>query len=77
MPGIFAQKSDLSGIFHCFIVGKCRSNIVMKKYIFLIAGIMFLILGAIAAVNISAKTMPDDCVEDGSCCEDVNNCRCG
>jgi len=48
----------------------------MKKYFILLIGIIVLILGTIISLNVSAKLMSADCDEDGSCCEDVNNCGC-
>jgi len=48
----------------------------MKKYFFLLIGIIAMILTTIIALNVSAKSMSADCDEDGSCCEDVNNCGC-
>lgn len=48
----------------------------MKKYIWLIAGIIVLVAGTVAALNQPVKSMNAGCVEDGSCCEDVNNCTC-
>jgi hypothetical protein len=55
--------------------GNYRSN-TMKKYIWLIAGIAALILSTLIVLNVSAKSMADDCLPDGSCCEDINNCTC-
>jgi hypothetical protein len=48
----------------------------MKKYVLFFIGIAILVLGTTIALNISTKSMNADCVEDGSCCEDVNNCMC-
>jgi hypothetical protein len=48
----------------------------MKKYIWLIVGIAALILSTMIILNVSVKSMADDCLPDGSCCEDVNNCTC-
>jgi len=51
----------------------------MKKYKWLIVGIIALFLTTAIVLNISAKpsnVMGRDCVEDGSCCEDENNCAC-
>jgi len=48
----------------------------VKKYVLLLIGIVALILGTIIALNVSAKSMSADCDEDGSCCEDVNDCAC-
>jgi len=52
----------------------------MKKYKWLLVGIaaLFLITGVV--LNVSAKStnpMSNECVEDGSCCEDENTCTCG
>jgi hypothetical protein len=49
----------------------------MKKYALLFIAVAVLVLGTAVALNVSAKSMSADCVEDGSCCEDVNNCTCG
>jgi hypothetical protein len=49
----------------------------MKKYIGIIGGIAALILFTMVVLNVSAKSMTDECLPDGSCCEDVNACACG
>ncbi|MDR2942748.1 MAG: hypothetical protein LBV17_09185 [Treponema sp.] len=52
----------------------------MKKYKWFFVGIAALLLTTAIVLNISAKTtnsMSEDCVEDGSCCEDENTCTCG
>jgi hypothetical protein len=54
-----------------------HGGITMKKYIWLVAGIAALILSTMIILNVSAKPMVDDCLPDGSCCEDVNDCTCG
>jgi len=61
--------------------GKDRKgdDAAMKKYKWLIAGIAALFLTTAIVLNISAKSansMGSECVEDGSCCEDVNACAC-
>jgi hypothetical protein len=50
----------------------------MKKYKWLIAGIVALILATtIVVFNVSAKPSHHaDCAEDGSCCEDESSCNC-
>jgi len=51
----------------------------MKKYKWLIAGIAVLFLTTAIVLNVSAKSansMGNECVEDGSCCEDENTCTC-
>jgi hypothetical protein len=49
----------------------------MKKYLWLIAGIAVSIVSSLVFINMSAKPMTNDCLPDGSCCEDVDNCTCG
>jgi hypothetical protein len=49
----------------------------MKKYFWLFIGIAVLVLGTAAVLSVPANSMSADCAEDGSCCEDVNNCTCG
>jgi hypothetical protein len=53
-----------------------KGAFTMKKYLWLFAGIAALILSTLIVLNVSAKSMADDCLPDGSCCEDVNNCTC-
>jgi len=51
----------------------------MKKYKWLFIGIAFLFLTTAIILKISIKptnSMGSDCVEDGSCCVDENNCVC-
>ena len=51
----------------------------MKKYKWLIAGIIALLLTMAIVLNVSAKQtnlMNSECVEDGSCCEDKDTCTC-
>ena len=52
----------------------------MKKYTWLIIGVVALVLVAGVVLNIPAKQtnpMGSECVEDGSCCEDDTACTCG
>ncbi|MCL2444081.1 MAG: hypothetical protein FWD13_11560 [Treponema sp.] len=48
----------------------------MKKYIWILAGIIALILTTIIVLNMSAKSAADGCLPNSSCCEDVNDCTC-
>jgi hypothetical protein len=48
----------------------------MKKYKWLIAGIVALILATAIVLSVSAKTRGSVCVEDGSCCVDPDTCTC-
>jgi hypothetical protein len=72
----------LNGLFYAWQV-ECAAifyggGISMKKYMWLIAGIVALVLSTMVVLNLSSSTsMIDDCLPDGSCCEDVNNCTCG
>jgi hypothetical protein len=53
---------------------------IMKKYKWLIVGLAALLFTAVIVFNAAAKptySMNDECVEDGSCCEDENTCSCG
>jgi len=53
---------------------------MMKKYKWFFITIAFLIMATAVVLNVSAKTtdlMSEDCLEDGSCCEDENTCSCG
>ena len=49
----------------------------MKKYMWIAGGIAALVFFTMVVLNVSAKPMTDDCLPDGSCCEDVNACACG
>jgi hypothetical protein len=49
----------------------------MKKYKWLIAGIIALILAGAVILTVSAQSMGSVCAEDGSCCADPNTCTCG
>jgi hypothetical protein len=52
----------------------------MKKYKWLIVGIAVLFLTTAIVLNVpgrSVNSMGSECVEDGSCCEDEDNCSCG
>jgi hypothetical protein len=51
----------------------------MKKYKWFIVGIAVLLLATAVVLNVSARPtnpMGDECLEDGSCCEDESNCSC-
>jgi hypothetical protein len=48
----------------------------MKKYKWLVAGIIALILTGAIILTVSAKSIGSVCVEDGSCCVDSSTCTC-
>jgi len=51
----------------------------VKKFKWLIIGIIALIFATVIVLNISAKStisMGNDCVDDGSCCKEKNVCTC-
>ncbi|MDR2796973.1 MAG: hypothetical protein LBB80_01370 [Treponema sp.] len=48
----------------------------MKKYKWLVAGILVLILAGMIMLIVSAKSIGNVCAEDGSCCVDPAACTC-
>jgi hypothetical protein len=54
-----------------------KEGMTMKKW--LIAGIIILFVTTAIVFGISARStnsMGNECVEDGSCCNDENTCTC-
>jgi hypothetical protein len=48
----------------------------MKKYRWLVVGIIILILAGTIVLTVSAKSVGSICAEDGSCCVDPDACTC-